>query len=117
MSINVRSQGNGYGNSSGPVGAPKASHVKDVLVALKDRLEIQLENEDDHDPALVRALRSNIRLQLEQINVALTRIEDGKYGVCTGCLTQINADRLVARPYSTLCIDCQGRQDRGKSAY
>jgi DnaK suppressor protein len=116
MSINVRSQGSANNNSSGPVGAPKASHVKEVLAGLRDRLEVQLDDENDHDPALVRAIRSNIRCQLEQINEALTRIEEGKYGVCSGCLTQINADRLVARPYSTLCIDCQGRQDRGMAA-
>ena len=103
-------------NSDGPAGAPKASHVKEVLVALRDRLEVQLDNEDDHDPALVRALRSNIRCQLEQLNEALARIEEGKYGVCAKCLKQIEADRLVARPYSTLCMECRDRQDRSKVA-
>jgi RNA polymerase-binding transcription factor DksA len=100
----------------GPVGAPKAREVKDVLLMLRSRLELQLEDGDDYDPAMVRALRGNIRCQLEQINEALTRIDAGKYGVCATCLKPIEADRLVVRPYSTLCMGCQNSQDRGKGA-
>lgn len=104
------------GSSDGPAGAPKASNVKEVLVALRDRLEFQLDNEDDHVPEPLRVLRSNIRCQLEQINEALARIEEGKYGVCANCLKQIEAARLVARPYSTLCMACRDRQGRGEVA-
>lgn len=94
-----------------PTGAPEASHVKEVLITLRDRLEAQLENGGDWGSGLVRNLRDNMRDQLKQINAALVRIEEGKYGICANCLTRIAADRLVARPYSTLCIDCQNRQD------
>jgi RNA polymerase-binding transcription factor DksA len=100
----------------GPVGAPKASEVKEVLLVLRSRLELQLEDEEDYDPAMLRALRGNIRSQLEQINEALTRIDGGKYGVCATCLKPIEADRLVVRPYSTLCMACQSSQDRSKGA-
>ncbi len=100
----------------GPVGAPKASEVKDVLLVLRSRLELQLGDEDEDDPAMLRALRGNTRCQLEQINEALSRIDEGKYGVCTTCLKPIEADRLVVRPYSTLCMACQNSQDRSKGA-
>jgi RNA polymerase-binding transcription factor DksA len=100
----------------GPVGAPKASEVKDVLLVLRSRLEVQLADENEDDPAMLRALRGNIRYQLEQINEALTRIDAGKYGVCATCLRPIEADRLVVRPYSTLCMACQNNQDRSKGA-
>ena len=96
-----------------PTGAPKVSHVKEVLLALRSRLGVQLEENDEHDPGLDRALRDNIRGQLEQINEALARIEQGKYGVCANCLNRIEPDRLVVRPYSTLCLSCQNRRDRG----
>lgn len=102
--------------SHGPVGAPRASEVKDVLLTLRSRLELQLEDADDYDPATVRALRGNVRCQLEQINEALARIDEGQYGVCADCLRPIEADRLVVRPYSTLCMGCQGRHDRDKGA-
>jgi RNA polymerase-binding transcription factor DksA len=52
--------------------------------------------------------------QLKQINEALVRIEEGNYGICANCLTMIAAERLVARPYSTLCMDCQNRRARSK---
>lgn len=101
---------------TGPVGAPRASEVKEVLVTLRTRLEAQLKDRDDHDPVMVRALHGNIRSQLEQINEALGRIDAGKYGICAECLKSIEADRLVIRPYSTLCMGCQNRHDRAKGA-
>jgi hypothetical protein len=94
-------------------GGPKPSHVKEVLLTLRTRLETQLEGADDRDVAMVPALRANIHSQLEQINEALSQIEQGKYGVCTNCLTPIETDRLVVRPYSTLCLSCQNRKERG----
>jgi RNA polymerase-binding transcription factor DksA len=100
----------------GPAGAPKASNVKEVLLTLRSRLGVQLETADDNDPVMARALHDNIRGQLEQINEALTRIEHGKYGVCANCVKPIEADRLVVRPYSTLCLGCQNSRDRGKLA-
>lgn len=113
----LRTKRQGSANSTdlyGPAGAPKASDVREVLLTLRSRLEAQLESGDDHDPVMVRALRGNIRCQLQQISHALARIEEGKYGICANCLKLIEADRLVVRPYSTLCMDCQNRQDRGK---
>jgi RNA polymerase-binding transcription factor DksA len=103
-------------NPSGPVGAPKASYVKEVLLTLRTRLEPQLQANEDHDLAMVRALQSNIQGQLEQVNEALARIEEGKYGICTECLRPIENERLVVRPYSTLCMDCQNRRDRSRLA-
>jgi RNA polymerase-binding protein DksA len=85
-----------------------------MLITLRDRLQAQLQNGDEQEPAMVRALRGNMREQLEQIDRALVRIEQGKYGICADCLQPIAADRLVARPYSTLCLDCQTLKDRGK---
>jgi RNA polymerase-binding transcription factor DksA len=104
-------------NQVGHVGGPKASHVKEVLLTLKARLETQLESDDDRDVAMVRALQANIHSQLGQINEALAQIEQGKYGICTNCLTPIEADRLVIRPYSTLCMNCQNRKERASTAH
>jgi RNA polymerase-binding transcription factor DksA len=94
--------------------APKASYVKEVLVTLRNRLQAQVNDASDHDPVMVRNLHANMRDQLKQINEALAQIEEGKYGICANCLTSIAADRLLARPYSTLCADCQDRLERRK---
>lgn len=45
--------------------------------------------------------------ELAQVERALLRIKQGKYGVCDGCSTKIPVARLNALPYSTLCIKCQ----------
>ncbi len=45
--------------------------------------------------------------ELVQVERALTRLKQGKYGTCDGCETKIPVLRLNALPYSTLCIKCQ----------
>jgi DnaK suppressor protein len=45
--------------------------------------------------------------ELAQVERALLRIKQGKYGVCDGCGCKIPVVRLNALPYSTLCIKCQ----------
>jgi DnaK suppressor protein len=44
--------------------------------------------------------------EIEQIDAALDRIDDGSYGVCVDCELEIPPDRLLAVPYSLRCADC-----------
>lgn len=46
-------------------------------------------------------------LSLAQIELALKRITEGKYGICIKCENEIADRRLTARPETLLCIDCQ----------
>ena len=48
---------------------------------------------------------------LAEIDAALKRIEDGTYGTCTNCGNEILPERLEARPWATLCIDCKRRRE------
>ena len=43
---------------------------------------------------------------LAAVDAALTRIEEGTYGICTSCGQPISEERLEARPWADLCIDC-----------
>lgn len=45
--------------------------------------------------------------QLEQIDRALARIEDGTYGICEGCGQAIPVARLEVMPSATSCVECQ----------
>jgi len=45
--------------------------------------------------------------ELAQVERALVRIKQGKYGTCDGCAAKIPVARLNALPYSTLCVKCQ----------
>lgn len=56
------------------------------------------------------ALHQNARELLEKVNKALTRFEQGAYGICELCRAEIDPARLKALPYATLCLRCQQRQ-------
>lgn len=45
--------------------------------------------------------------ELKQIDRALERLRQGKYGSCEACARRIPVARLNALPYTTLCIECQ----------
>ena len=45
---------------------------------------------------------------LEKIEYALTRLDEGSYGICDDCGKRINIERLKAKPSVSLCIQCQG---------
>ncbi|MDH4118729.1 MAG: TraR/DksA family transcriptional regulator [Acidimicrobiia bacterium] len=54
-------------------------------------------------------LAETLKAQLDAVDAALARIEEGNYGVCASCGTEIPAARLEARPASILCVDCKTR--------
>ena len=47
------------------------------------------------------------RQQLTRIDEALRRLEEGRYGVCEDCGTEIPLQRLQAAPYAACCVPCQ----------
>lgn len=51
--------------------------------------------------------------QLEEVNRAIQRVEEGSYGQCTQCGNFILPERLEALPHAELCINCQ-RQNAQK---
>ncbi len=44
---------------------------------------------------------------LDEIDDALRRIDEGKYGICENCGEEIPKERLEAIPYARLCVKCQ----------
>ena len=46
------------------------------------------------------------KVELQQIEAALGRIEDGDYGTCAGCGEAIGPKRLALNPTTPVCIDC-----------
>lgn len=60
--------------------------------------------------ALLR-IRDRERKLITKIDEALTRIQEGSYGVCESCAGSIALERLRARPVTTLCIDCKAAQE------
>ncbi len=46
---------------------------------------------------------------LQHLNAALTRIENGEYGLCTVCGKEIPKERLEAVPHTRLCVPCKSQ--------
>jgi DnaK suppressor protein len=62
-----------------------------------------------YDRELDEGLEEGAQQTLSEIEAALSRIEDGSYGVCEICGKPIGAQRLAAIPWARLCIDDQRR--------
>ena len=79
---------------------PSDNHPGDVAT-------ITLDREIDY------TLEENEERVIAAIDAALARIEDGTFGNCLGCGRQIAAERLEAVPWTTQCIDCKRKEERG----
>jgi len=57
-------------------------------------------------------MRDRERRLIAKMQEAIKRIDDGEFGVCDVCGGPISEKRLVARPVTTLCIDCKTKQEK-----
>ena len=67
---------------------------------------------DDIDRKMIEAIGSQDLKRLRAIDAAITRIQQGRYGLCVKCGKKIPLDRLKAIPYAVMCIDCQKGEER-----
>jgi RNA polymerase-binding protein DksA len=65
------------------------------------------------DRELDYTLEENEGRLLQAIDAALTRMDDGNYGACVSCGQPIGAERLEALAWTTQCIDCKRKEERG----
>jgi DnaK suppressor protein len=52
------------------------------------------------------AAHDRLQAVLEEVNRAEAKIDEGSYGECDACGSEIASARLEARPWSTHCVDC-----------
>jgi len=50
--------------------------------------------------------------ELEQINLAIAAIRQGRYGLCHACGVKIPIARLNVLPFTQSCIDCQRAEEQ-----
>jgi RNA polymerase-binding protein DksA len=86
------------------------NNVKHADVPLeKDFAEQATQNENDE---VMDYLGNSARTEIEMIKQAITRIDNGQYGICQVCGEPISKERLEALPYSNLCIKCASKAER-----
>jgi DnaK suppressor protein len=61
------------------------------------------------------ALISGAEEKLRYLDEALTRLKDGRYGICLGCRLPIPIERLQAIPFAAYCVDCQQTRNRRRA--
>jgi DnaK suppressor protein len=49
--------------------------------------------------------------ELAQVQAALQRLDDGRFGWCQDCAEAIAAERLAAQPWAARCLACQTRDE------
>jgi DnaK suppressor protein len=57
----------------------------------------------------VLGLVETLKGQLDGVDRALQRIEEGGYGICINCGKEIAPARMEARPESVYCVDCKAK--------
>ncbi len=114
----------------------RQAEVKDRLVARKQNLWLEVKQQlktsigdgyqemlatarDEEDQASVSLLAETQlsllgpkRQELEAIEAALQRLENGNYGLCENCGLPIEPRRLEIMPETPLCRNCQQMREK-----
>lgn len=83
----------------GLVNAVEAGDVCDIASDTIDRTMLDSLGQQDAD-------------RLEMVNKALTRISQGKYGICFVCGKDIPMARLESLPWTGMCVDCKSKAEK-----
>ncbi len=67
---------------------------------------------DARDREINLILTDRDRDKLQAIDEALARIDEGTYGACESCESDIAEGRLEALPFTRLCITCQAEREK-----
>jgi DnaK suppressor protein len=57
-------------------------------------------------------IRDRERQLIAKMHESIQQIDDGTYGICENCDEEISEKRLLARPVTTLCIQCKTKQEK-----
>ena len=99
----------------------KATHLletyRDVVARLHNEAAVPTDDAASSDfldaaqsvehQELARLIATRLAERAKRLEIALTRVADGEYGVCSECRTSIPPRRLLAIPDATTCVACQ----------
>ena len=69
---------------------------------------------DSYDRELSLNIASEEQEVIYEIDEALKRMEEGKFGLCVSCSKKIPQKRLSAVPYAKYCIQCKSEEEKKK---
>ena len=89
----------------------QTSDLKNLVKPIESGDEVDIAS-DAVDRTLLDSLSAQDANRLKQIDNALERIRNGKYGICLGCGKEIPQARLEAIPYAFMCVNCASTAER-----
>ena len=88
------------------------------LKRLRGQMQTEIEHDaDEGDPdiyerekllAVIRTLED----KMESLDYAMKALDNGQYGICERCGSEIGAERLKAMPGTTLCVKCKAATEK-----
>jgi len=102
----------------------RRTEIKEKLRSLRESLPTEVSDVKDAEEQSVDDFVQEVDFALMQmksetlskIDGAISRLEDGTYGVCTECRTEIAEARLKALPFAALCRSCQEQEENRSAA-
>lgn len=88
-------------------------HFRNLLIAREQGLSSLL----SPGATVGEGVAEKIRALMKQIRDALTRIEEGSYGVCAVCQGEIEHYHLEAQPVAVVCLDCLSDTEKAQLEY
>lgn len=79
-------------------------------------LDALVGSESDPLAEVTAALRLAAHIALTEVDAALARLANGRYGSCLLCERQISRERLEIVPMAALCMTCQRESESQASA-
>ncbi len=87
---------------------------RDVPGEFDERIaEVEEEAQELNDARVVAQLGDRGRAEIDAIDVAITRMDRGEYGLCETCEEPIEVARLEVLPTARLCTTCAEAHERG----
>jgi DnaK suppressor protein len=110
LQMRARLRGEVYQVADAVLGKSRTQGGGEYSAAPTHPAEVGAENYEQEFAISLIAAQNDV---LEQIEIALERIEEGTYGICEECGCQIPRVRLNAVPYATMCVKCAEKFEEG----
>jgi len=90
-------------------------NAKETAIDMRDINDRLIDEVDqasmESDRGLMLRIKERERKLIVKITDALDRFETGTFGICEECGEEIPERRLMARPVTSLCIECKKKQE------
>ena len=90
-------------------------HEEEEKSLFQERDDELVEQVSDPSLEVLEKLTGSEAKLVDKIDLALSRIGNGSYGICTSCGRAIPLARLEAKPSVSLCRDCQTKHEADTS--